>query len=469
MHTDSTQGLLADPWLRRQLWRLHGLAALLATPFIALALLTGLAYLPTPQVEAWLHAGLDRAPAHTRHLPALPLDRAVEAGEAAARTLHPGARLRAVRPPAKAGDSVQLRLELAPRTAGAAKPGPWLVFVDPASAEVLGQQDAAARYGAWTSRLHSQLRQGDTWRWMAEWAASAMFVMLASGALLAWPLRHQPADKRLAAQHPTPPAPNPAAPRSRWHRRIGWTALALSSIIVLTGLTWSQTAGQQIRTARDALGQATPRVDAQALSPRSPTAAPPMSWQEAWEHARAAAPGVALQISAPRHRAEGLGVWLVTTPDASQPLERAELTLDASTGQVLQAVRWADLTAFAQLTALGIPFHRGEYGGWNQALVLAFALGAFASLVTGWRLWWRRRPTLRRALPSPGGQAVQHMRMASLGVMLALTALSAALAPLSLSLFAALLLLKLCRPVLHRTAGQPQPTPPPRKPIQTAP
>ena len=38
---------------RLLLWRLHGLAALLALPFVLIATITGLIYLPTPQIEAW--------------------------------------------------------------------------------------------------------------------------------------------------------------------------------------------------------------------------------------------------------------------------------------------------------------------------------------------------------------------------------------------------------------------------------
>ena len=58
---------------RGALWRIHGLAAIVATPFLLAAAVTGLLYVATPQVEAWRYAQLDAVtPA-----PWLPLDRLV--------------------------------------------------------------------------------------------------------------------------------------------------------------------------------------------------------------------------------------------------------------------------------------------------------------------------------------------------------------------------------------------------------
>ncbi|MCQ6458596.1 PepSY domain-containing protein, partial [Vibrio parahaemolyticus] len=42
-------------------------------------------------------------------------------------------------------------------------------------------------------------------------------------------------------------------------------------------------------------------------------------------------------------------------------------------------------------TAIGIPFHRGEFGWWNQALLLLFGASVLFSLVSGWVMFFKRR------------------------------------------------------------------------------
>ena len=50
---------------RSALWRIHGLAAILGTPFLVVAAVTGLIYVLAPQVEAWQDGAFDRvAPRH---------------------------------------------------------------------------------------------------------------------------------------------------------------------------------------------------------------------------------------------------------------------------------------------------------------------------------------------------------------------------------------------------------------------
>jgi len=58
--------------------------------------------------------------------------------------------------------------------------------------------------------------------------------------------------------------------------------------------------------------------------------------------------------------------------------------LDAYSGKTLFRAGWEQQTAFGKATAIGIPFHRGEFGWWNQALLFAFGAGVLFSLVSGW-------------------------------------------------------------------------------------
>jgi uncharacterized iron-regulated membrane protein len=392
---------------RAALWRLHALAALLASPFLIVAALTGLVYVAAPQVEAWQHGHLDRV----RPAPWRPLDALVATAQAAA---PPGHVVQHVVPPAEPGQSLRVRLAPHHRAAAAEHAhadadGPVDVFVDPGTGAVLGVQPESERFSHWAKNLHARLLQGEGWRWAIEWAATCLLVMLLSGVALAWPVLGsvlRPATGRAAWR--------------RWHLGLGVALAGLSLVIVLTGLTWSQTAGGQIRALRDATGQAPPRMPKDLRSEPLAAGASVLGWDAVWAQARREAPSQRLQIAPPRG---ATGVWRIGTPDRDRPWDRVDLALHAQDGRVLWRSTWSDQTAFGKATALGIPFHRGEFGLWNQALLAVFGLGVLVSVVTGWALWWRRRAAGGPVLLRPKAWAGVRWRWPALAAALALCAL----------------------------------------------
>jgi uncharacterized iron-regulated membrane protein len=64
--------------------------------------------------------------------------------------------------------------------------------------------------------------------------------------------------------------------------------------------------------------------------------------------------------------------------------------LDAYSGKVLFYSSWKDQTLFGKATAIGIPFHRGEFGIWNQFLLFIFGAGVIFSLISGWTMFFNR-------------------------------------------------------------------------------
>ncbi len=303
---------------RSALWRIHGLAAILGTPFLLVAAVTGLMYAFAPQIDAWRERAFERvAPA-----PWQPLDRLVDAATAAA---PPGTRLRNVTPPVQPGDVLHAVFSPGPAAAtgnahgghgagtGAAPaaesrfgpriPRGTIVHVDPGSGHVLGTQAEMDRYSTWAKRLHSSLLQDDGWRWMIEWAATCLLVLLLTGAALWWPRRGQPFAPRANVRG--------RGAWRQWHAFAGFTLALMSLAIVLTGLTWSRYAGDQVRGLRDRIGQAPPRAPSNLRSTGAAGAAP-LSWQAVWDEARRGTPAVALQIVPPRSVD---GVWRIFTPD----------------------------------------------------------------------------------------------------------------------------------------------------------
>jgi uncharacterized iron-regulated membrane protein len=426
MNTGTSMQALPTLAARRRslFWRIHFWAALIASPFALVATLTGMLYIFTPQIEAALYAHLERV---TPRAAMLPLDASVAAARAAAPV---GFEVLSVVPPTAPGAALKVGFGQPSRAGGehaahtataaasaasvaatparAANPGDTArrtVFVDPYDARVLGVQVDQDRFSEWARRLHSRLLQGETLRWMIELAASWMLVMLLTGVYLWWPQAGQPGLPR-------------AGTRGRqgwrqWHAFLGVLLGVLSLVIVLTGITWSKYAGTQVRSLRDWSGQASPQAPAHLHS--MPPGGPQLSYQQAWQGAQALVPGVPLQLTPPRG---AHGVWRFASADRSHPGNRLDLVLNAYDGQVLYRAGWEGQTAFGKATAVGIPFHRGELGVWNQVLLFVFAAGVLFSLLSGWVMFFKRRRAGRLGLPKllPGAWRSAPVAWVILGV-----------------------------------------------------
>lgn len=276
------------------------------------------------------------------------------------------------------------------------------------------------RFNVWARKLHSRLLQSDNWRWMIELAASWMIVMLATGVYLWWPRRGVPVQPAISKS-----GTFARKDWRRWHALVGVTLGLLSLAILTTGLTWSKYAGGQIRALRDHVGQAPPAPPRGLQSQPGSVA---LDWQGAWDAVRRQAPEVAVQLIPPTDPSD---VWRASAADSSQPRKRFDLQLDAYSGAPLYYAGWDKQTAFAKATAIGIPFHRGEFGWWNQALLLLFGLGVLFSLVSGWVMVFKRRRRGRLGLPqmqagawksAPAGAWVAAVALCALMPLLALSA-----------------------------------------------
>lgn len=385
---------------RRSLfWRIHFWAALIASPFALVATLTGLLYLFTPQIEAGLYGHLERVTAPPGAA-MLPLDAAV----AAARKAVPATlEIASVLPPASPRDALKVSFAPPSRAGGEHAqhaPGPVpaaaparaadmakrTVFVDPYDARVLGTQLEQDRFSEWARRLHSRLLQGEALRWMIELAASWMLVMLLTGVWLWWPRTGQTGLPRAGARG--------RARWRQWHAFLGVLLSVLSLVMVLTGITWSKYAGTQVRAMRDWAGQASPQVPPHLHS--MPTGGAQLGYQQAWQRAQALVPGVPMVLTPPRGPH---GVWRAGSADRRHPTNRFDLVLNAYDGQVLYRAGWDAQTTFGKATAIGIPFHRGELGVWNQLLLFVFAAGVLFSMLSGWVMFFRRRRAGQIGLP----------------------------------------------------------------------
>ena len=381
---------------RRSLFRrVHMWAAFIASPFAIVAVLTGLFYLATPQIEHWLYGSLEHVvPEGRPH----PLDELVAA---AVQQAPIGAQLNSVFISPSDDTSVKVLFTLP-------KAKQITLYVNPYTAKVIGILAEEDRFSVWAKKLHSRLLQGESWRWMIELAASWLLVMLFTGVYLWWPFAGNSALPTSKVK--------PGYQWSRWHGFVGVALCALTFIMLSTGITWSKYAGSQVRALRDYVGQAPPQAP-NNLSSALKFGVDMMSWQTAFNTARRLTPNVAMQLTPPTSET---GVWRVVSADKSKPLRKFELVMDAYTGAPLYFAGWRQLTVFAKATAVGIPFHRGELGLWNQGLLMVFALGLSFSIVSGWCSYFARLRQAKVRLPVvlPGALQAIPMSIWLLGVVL---------------------------------------------------
>ncbi|HTD04762.1 PepSY domain-containing protein [Undibacterium sp.] len=433
-----------DALLHRVFWRLHFWGGLLTAPLILFAALTGSLYVFTPQIEAWKYAGLDQIASPAADAPV-----SLDAQLAAVRAAFPDKSARMIVPAYTPAETTQVYLEdTTPENhrheahmqhaaaandghAGHAKAGQvTIAYVNPANGAVQGSLLEADRFRNWSRKLHSSMLQVDGWRWLIELGASWMLMMLMSGVYLWWPRGSAGWRSALRWRRPT-------NARANWRYLHSIVAIAMSLLtatILLTGLTWSRYAGDNFRIAQSALSQNTPRAS-QALQSTQPThGTGTLPAQAIYAKVRAIAPDVQMQITLPR---DEHGVWRIENYDRSQPQKRFQVVMDAYTGTTLFQSGWQQLPLLAKATAVGIPFHRGEFGWWNQVLLLLVAGTAVFSVVSGYVMWLKRRRSATVSAPKVGST---HLRAIPWWLAFAMLALCCALPMLGISLLVLLAL-----------------------------
>ena len=387
--------------LQRVFWRLHFWAGLLTAPIILFAALTGLLYVFSPQIEAWRHAELDTVNAVAPH-------QNLDAQIAAVRMQFPNDTLRTIIPAFtdaqttqfvfgdkkkraalttvennKASETNNLEHQHHAPTAGTRSTDPFIAYLNPGTLALQGTVAEDGRFKEWASKLHSTVLQGDGWRWLIELGASWMIMMLITGIYLWWPRGRANWRSVLRCKR----SQNQRVNWRYFHSISSIVFSALTLTILLTGITWSKYAGDNFRAMQTALKQSSPRAPKELASTFTP-GIPALSAEAIYRKARQLAPEIQMQLTPPKSER---GVWRIESFDRTQPQKRFQLVLDAYTGAALYQSGWGNLPLLAQATAVGIPFHRGEFGWWNQALLILVALSTIFSVVSGYVMWLQRR------------------------------------------------------------------------------
>lgn len=399
---------------RPLLLRLHFYAGVLVGPFLLVAAVSGTLYAVATPLERVVYA--DELTTDSRG-EALPLDAQVAAARGEVADLP----LLAVRPAAEEGATTRILFD----DGDTERSRRLAVFVDPVTGEVRGSLTAYGTSGAlplrtWIDELHRNLHLGEPGRLYSELAASWLAVVALAGAGL-WATR----PRRVGSGRRRGRARTRAL-----HGTLGIVAALGMLALAATGLTWSRYAGASITDLRTALDWNAPAVAAEV-----PGGAGPGTGHEGHEgHEGHGAPGDAADNglidgpgvgyqaaydAAAAQGADGLvevvqpttatGTYVVTEVDRSYPTRADAFAVAPEDGEVVDVVRFADHPFMAKLARWGVDLHMGVlFGAVNQAALVALGLTITVLVLSGYRMWWQRRPT-RGAVPwwRPGRPAAR--------------------------------------------------------------
>ena len=372
-------------------WRWHFYAGLVCLPFILWLSVTGTIYLWKPQIEAWQERAYDSLPVTgARATP--------EAIVATALAANPGARLSKYERPETPTQAVRVLI---------AKDGvETRVYVDPYHASILGSVREDSRLMKTISALHGTLLAGQVGSWIVEIAACWTITMLLTGLYLWWPR----GGNGLAGV---------LYPRWRSGRRLFWRDthavagiwVSLAAVfLIATGLPWANAWGSYLAAVRSATGTTDGPVDwmiagkpadksraktDEHAEHRGMTMAPPppVPTTRPEDLDRMVAVAERLPLAAPVLIAPKPGTtnWTIGSESANRP-ERTRLTLDGTTGQILDRRDFAQRQWIDRAVGYGIAIHEGAFFGLANQILGTVVTTLLATLaISGTVMWWRRR------------------------------------------------------------------------------
>jgi uncharacterized iron-regulated membrane protein len=386
--------------LRPVLYRLHFFGGFFAAPIALWLALTGILFAWNPQIESWIFGDERNA---TADGDLLPLSDQIDAVQEA----YPDYDVTDVTPADEAGEATGVFLQptgAEPTADFSPVAGSLTAYIDPVDARMLGSMGESSRPDEVIRNLHSNFKLGTRIGTLTELAASWVLISLLTGLYLWWPKTRQALRRtftpRLRGLR--------TAGRRQWkdlHSSIGVIILVLLAGMVATGLTWTEYAGRWVDVAKDA-------VSAQPVSLNTELeggeGAGGGEHHEGGEDAEAAfAPefGDIDAVVATASDADlsypytitppgGPGqAWQVAEVDDRWPIQVSTIAVDPASGDVIDRTETGDQAMIDQLTSAGIGFHSGTlFGLANQILLTLLALGVIALLVTGYIMWWKRRP-----------------------------------------------------------------------------
>ncbi len=112
------------------------------------------------------------------------------------------------------------------------------------------------------------------------------------------------------------------------------------------------------------------------------------------------------------------GVWTLNQDsmsyDSPSPTADRTMHIDKYSGKVLADIKFDDYPWFGQFMAASIAFHMGTMGWWSVALNVVFCLLVIFMCVSGYIMWWKRRPTGAALCPPAQGRDLPTWKTAAI-------------------------------------------------------
>ncbi|GAB3128628.1 PepSY domain-containing protein [Tsukamurella serpentis] len=373
--------------------RVHFYAGMFIAPFILIAAVTGGLYAMTPAIESVVYRSALTVPASAQHIP---LQEQVNVAQRA----HTDLKITQVWP---SDDPTQPTRVLFkdPAIGGKAERA---VFVDPGNGAIVGDLASYSGPGElpfrkWVSGLHKDLNLGKYGAIYSELAASWLWLLTVGGLFLWWRTTRNRKKPKNRSALPRMLAGLPARRGTRLramniHAVVGTlAALALVGLSV-TGITWSETAGKNVKWIQSEMNwKATPISTAVpgGADASAALADPATQVSRVLETARAEGLTGPLRLYPPAKAGQG---WKASERWVTGRTTSDQISVDGATGTVLDRQDFADLPTFSKLSSWGIYLHMGTMFGLPlQLALLAAALAIIGMVIMGYRMWWKRRPT----------------------------------------------------------------------------
>jgi uncharacterized iron-regulated membrane protein len=401
--------------LYRAVWRWHFYAGLFVIPFLLMLSLTGIIYLFKPQLDTVMYRNLLFVQPESS---AVSYVQQVEMAQQA----YPGGTVTKVVPQAAPDRSTEIQL-----TANEQK---LAVFVNPYTGKVLGDRNEEQNLQAIARKIHGELMIGKMGDYLVELASCWALVLLITGLFLWLPRKE---FKIAGTLIPRLWSQNKRIFWRDLHAVPGFYGLLLIGFLVLTGLPWSGFWGETFANVWNRfpaeMWNEVPKstVLTGALNQQGAQVVPwavekmpmPLSNQQPdhQHHGGAVVPGTVagavtldsvIALAEANHAPPEYSVTLpegetgVYTIAATPGDVTREMTMhvDQYSGKVLADVRWDDYNLVPRAVEWGIAVHMGKnFGFANQLLMLVACLIVIVLCVSGFVLWWRRRPEGRLGAP----------------------------------------------------------------------
>lgn len=301
----------------------------------------------------------------------------------------------------------------------------YMVAVDPYTAEVITSAPSNSNLYHTFNNIHADLLLGKTGDYLLETAVSLTVLLILTGCYLWW-------YRRKSVKSMLIPNAKQANKRSVFvtlHATLGTWLSILLLLFCVSGMAWAGIWGGKIvqawsqfpagkwgngpmptsviaPTHGEALNsgsvnevpwilELTPMpTSGSTLGDKGISSTAPITIDTVDKFARESGFQGRYQLNVPQ---DDTGVWTLSQDsmsyDMPSPTADRTLHIDRYSGNVLADIHYADYNAFGKFMAVSIALHMGTLGLWSLLANVLFCLSVIAICISGYVMWWQRRPS----------------------------------------------------------------------------